>query len=1278
MSSKSGALGPLWMVLVLILVLVLPVQAQPGARQDSTLNLVAGSVIVFQSYRDGNWELYSANDDGSNLTRLTNQNAADTYPRFNHGATRVAYASRGVANPDIFLVNPDGTGVTQLTTNLADDIMPAWTFDGQQIAFVSKRNDDYEVYKMDNDGANQLRLTQDPGEDIWPSWSPDATRLVFASNRTGDHRIWVMNGDGSGQTQLSNQAKSNRPAWSPDGAQVAYDADGDGDGFQEVWLMNADGSNQHQLYDPGAGADAQVSGWSPDSYYVAYTRVEYQGGNPSAAYLEAVQVSSGTTVRLVSTNQDWYMDWQTTDLIPPTSSVDPLPAVSTGPFTVGWSMFDTGPAGLRNCDIQVKDGAAGAWTDWLLQATGNSSSYPGVGGHTYYFRSRCRDNGFNLEQYPADAQAVTTVEKSAPTSKVAMLPAYYRGNQAPVSWSGVDLGNSGIKSYDVQVKEDAGSWTNWLVGTTETTATYTGTPGHSYSFRGRATDNAFNVEEWPSNPDGDTTVTLYAWSIAGNAFDNRDTPLDGVTAGTDPAAFQSRPSDDAGFYQSYVETVTAAYTVTWDKAGYGDLPETELDANQDALMDVILPPADNVVVNCGFETGSLDPAWTTGGLILPSISPERFDTGQYGALLGCQGPAFGPAENVSNSAATSHSPRLALDGLGKLHAAWVETSGESSDVWYALRDGSGTWSAPYQLTTSGNVIGDADIAADSAGIAYVVWAENGAGSEIYYAERATDGSWSAPRNVSNTATGESTGPRVASAGGVVHVIWQDTVIGNTEIYYARRSSGIWNPSFDISSRSGDSQEPQLALASGGALHVVWTEVSGTGEVYYTSCSSGSCASPENLSNNATDSTSPQVATSGTNVHVVWQDEPGIYYRMRSGTSWSAAREISGMSVAAGTPRVAAESTGIVHVVWSDASGDEALGSEILYARKSAAGVWTTPVDISNSAGEATAPRLAVSGSGAVHVVWNNETTQSEVYYARGESDGFWSQPQQISSGSGSAQGARLVAEASRTVHVAWEDGSAGAGDILYSYAIPNEATGDSWIRQTVSIPAEMFAPTLSFLYQLEGASPTSGSSLDVLVDDGSNTTAVFTSTSGTLGWAHQWVDLGAWSGQTVDLIFSIHQTADRLCTWGYLDEISLGSSYPDLAISKSGPWKVLPGETVVYTIVYENRGGVTAAGVQVTDTLPAELTFVGATPAPNATSPALRWDVGDVAARSGPQTIVVTATLSADAAMNRELTNAVLITAASPELRTDNNQATLGTLIGYQVYLPIVMKTFVK
>ena len=80
-----------------------------------------------------------------------------------------------------------------------------------------------------------------------------------------------------------------------------------------------------------------------------------------------------------------------------------------------------------------------------------------------------------------------------------------------VSWSGSDS-LSGIASYDVQYREGGiGAWTDWLVGTSATSATFgPSSPvlvqrDETYYFRVRARDHAGNLEAYPGG-DGDTST----------------------------------------------------------------------------------------------------------------------------------------------------------------------------------------------------------------------------------------------------------------------------------------------------------------------------------------------------------------------------------------------------------------------------------------------------------------------------------------------------------------------------------------------------------------------------------------------------------------------------------------------------------------------------------------------------------------------------------------------------------------------------------------------------
>jgi len=55
---------------------------------------------------------------------------------------------------------------------------------------------------MNSDGSGLTPLTSDTTENIMPAWSPDGAKIAFSSNRDGNHEIYVMNANGSNPLRL--------------------------------------------------------------------------------------------------------------------------------------------------------------------------------------------------------------------------------------------------------------------------------------------------------------------------------------------------------------------------------------------------------------------------------------------------------------------------------------------------------------------------------------------------------------------------------------------------------------------------------------------------------------------------------------------------------------------------------------------------------------------------------------------------------------------------------------------------------------------------------------------------------------------------------------------------------------------------------------------------------------------------------------------------------------------------------------------------------------------
>ncbi len=139
-------------------------------------------------------ELWIIGADGSNLTRLTDNDARDFDPSFAPDGQQIVYASdlNSPGYSEIYTMTSSGASITQLTDDAQSSYSPAWSPDGTRIAFVSNRGGDGDIYVMDADGQRPFLLTVDDNgaEDRTPVWTPDSRWIVFASNRQNDQFRW--------------------------------------------------------------------------------------------------------------------------------------------------------------------------------------------------------------------------------------------------------------------------------------------------------------------------------------------------------------------------------------------------------------------------------------------------------------------------------------------------------------------------------------------------------------------------------------------------------------------------------------------------------------------------------------------------------------------------------------------------------------------------------------------------------------------------------------------------------------------------------------------------------------------------------------------------------------------------------------------------------------------------------------------------------------------------------------------------------------------------------
>lgn len=209
----------------------------PAARSGSP-----STVRIDVTVREGTSMAVSATPDGRTLaidlqggiwtlpatggaaTRVTDEFNDARQPAWSPDGRTIAYQGYRDGGYDVWIVNPDGTGQRQLTWGPWDDREPAWSHDGTRIAFSSDRAGDgsYDVWVLDVRTGDVRQVTRHGADDFMPTWSPDDREIAFVSTRESGQSVWaVALGTGAERRVTPAGVRADAPSWGP-GGQIVY------------------------------------------------------------------------------------------------------------------------------------------------------------------------------------------------------------------------------------------------------------------------------------------------------------------------------------------------------------------------------------------------------------------------------------------------------------------------------------------------------------------------------------------------------------------------------------------------------------------------------------------------------------------------------------------------------------------------------------------------------------------------------------------------------------------------------------------------------------------------------------------------------------------------------------------------------------------------------------------------------------------------------------------------------------------------------------------------
>lgn len=280
----------------------------PPPTATATIPALQG-VMLFESNRDGNPEIYAENLASQALLRLTSNTVLDVQPALASDSSRVIYVSNQNGNNEIYLTGLNRQPPVNLTNSPSDDQQPAWSPDGNWIVFTSNRDGNQEIYIMNKNGGEVRNLTANAASDFAPVWFSipgflsigTEEWIAFTSNRDGNQEIYRVRPDGSGLTNLTKNPANDYAPTSFSSGQLAFVTDRDGN--PEIYTATSDGGSPTNVTN-SFGQDLSPV-FSPDGKWIAFA--SDRDGNFE---IYVVELSTGRVYNITrhpahDTSPDW-------------------------------------------------------------------------------------------------------------------------------------------------------------------------------------------------------------------------------------------------------------------------------------------------------------------------------------------------------------------------------------------------------------------------------------------------------------------------------------------------------------------------------------------------------------------------------------------------------------------------------------------------------------------------------------------------------------------------------------------------------------------------------------------------------------------------------------------------------------------------------------------------------------------------------------------------------------------------------------------------------------
>ncbi|HEX4322389.1 MAG TPA: Tol-Pal system beta propeller repeat protein TolB [Acidobacteriaceae bacterium] len=246
---------------------------------------------------------YEDNASQDNARAIAHRFADDIIARLSGlngiAETKIYFVSARTGTKEIWMMDYDGQNPKIVTRLGSTSLSPRISPDNTRLAFssIGKEGWTIRMYSLELGRMVAFPAGIAGGSNFSPAWSGDGARIAFSSSRTGDPAIWVADSTGGNLHKITSFHGGHdvSPTWNPKtNTQIAWVSGRTG--LPQIYTMDADGANIQRVTD---GGYAISPSWSPNGQFLAFSwNRKYGPGAPGGQDIYVIDLASRRWLQL--------------------------------------------------------------------------------------------------------------------------------------------------------------------------------------------------------------------------------------------------------------------------------------------------------------------------------------------------------------------------------------------------------------------------------------------------------------------------------------------------------------------------------------------------------------------------------------------------------------------------------------------------------------------------------------------------------------------------------------------------------------------------------------------------------------------------------------------------------------------------------------------------------------------------------------------------------------------------------------------------------------------